>query len=145
MEQRRSSVGAMYLAVLVAAGVLYVGTCAPGVLWQDPGMFQYRILHNDLAGALGLALAHPLYHLTGIGAVHIDGGDPAYKVNLISAIAGAITVANIFLIIRLWLQSTGGGLLFISTLLVSRQTQRGREEEEDRKIFTVNPVRMTGR
>jgi hypothetical protein len=103
MEQQRSSVGAMYLVVLVAASVLYVGTCAPGSLWQDSGMYQYRIWHNDIEGALGLALSHPLYHLIGIAVKQIPVGEFAYRVNLISAISGAIAVANLFLLIRLWL------------------------------------------
>lgn len=92
-----------YLIVLAAAGALYVGTCAPGPLWQDSGMYQYRIWHNDIEGALGLALSHPLYHLVGIAAKQIPFGDFAYRVNLISAISGAIAVANLFLLIRLWL------------------------------------------
>jgi hypothetical protein len=93
----------MYLVVLVGAGALYVGTCAPGSLWQDSGMYQYRIWHNDIEGKLGLALAHPLYHLIGIGAKQIPFGEFGYRVNLISAIAGAIAAANLFLLIRLWL------------------------------------------
>ena len=36
-------------------GTLYVLTCAPGPLWQDSGLFQYRIWHNDIEGKLGLA------------------------------------------------------------------------------------------
>jgi len=32
-----------YFAVLFAAVALYVISCAPGALWQDSGMYQYRI------------------------------------------------------------------------------------------------------
>ena len=56
-----------YIAVLIIAAVLYIATCAPGALWQDSGMYQYRIRHNDIEGNLGLALSHPLYHIIGIG------------------------------------------------------------------------------
>ena len=46
------------------AGLLFYGwTCAPGVLWQDSAMFQFRVWHVDLRGDLGLVLAHPLYVL----------------------------------------------------------------------------------
>jgi hypothetical protein len=72
-------------------------TCAPGVLWQDSGMFQYRIWHHDIRGGLGLALAHPLYHYIGIAIKGIPLGEFGYRVNLISVFCGAITVANIFL------------------------------------------------
>jgi len=49
-----------------------------------------RIWHNDIEGSLGLALAHPLYHLIGIAVKQIPVGDFAYRVNLISAISGAM-------------------------------------------------------
>ncbi|MHC4759266.1 MAG: protein O-mannosyl-transferase family [Planctomycetota bacterium] len=91
-----------YMAVFFAAAILYIATCAPGILWQDSGHFQYRIFHNDLEGSLGLALAHPLYILLGIITKYIPLGELSFKVNLISAIAGAVTIANLFLLIRLW-------------------------------------------
>jgi len=97
------SVLPMYLIVLAGAGVLYIVTCAPTILWQDSGRFVYRIWHNDIQGKLGLALAHPLYIMIGIAVKHIPLGELAYKVNLISAVFGAVTVANVFLLLRLWL------------------------------------------
>jgi len=92
-----------YIAVLLASAVLYIVSCAPGPLWQDGGMYQYRIWHNDIEGKLGLALSHPLYHIIGIGVKFIPIGEFAYRVNLISAIAAAFTVANLFLLLRIWL------------------------------------------
>jgi len=52
-----------YLAVLLGAMLLYGLTCAPGALWQDSGMFQYRIWQGDLRGGLGLALVKELTEL----------------------------------------------------------------------------------
>ena len=81
-----------YIAVLIIAAVLYIATCAPGALWQDSGMYQYRIRHNDIEGNLGLALSHPLYHIIGIVVKHIPFGEFTYRINLISSIAAALTV-----------------------------------------------------
>ncbi len=91
-----------YLVVFLAAAVLYIVSCAPGSLWQDSGIYQYRIWHNDIEGKLGLALSHPLYHIIGIGVKYIPLGEFAYRVNLISAVAAAFTIANLFLLLRLW-------------------------------------------
>ncbi|MCD6392030.1 MAG: hypothetical protein J7M40_00840, partial [Planctomycetes bacterium] len=55
-----------YALVLIAAIALYAICCAPGALWQDSGLIQYRILHNDIEGKLGLALSHPLFYMAGI-------------------------------------------------------------------------------
>ena len=108
-----------YLAVLAAAAVLYIVTCAPGALWQDSGMFQYRIWHNDIEGGLGLALSHPLYHIIGIAIKHVPVGEFGYRVNLISAVTAAIAVANVFLLLRLWLKKSLPAAVGAVTLAVS--------------------------
>ena len=70
--------------------ILYALTCAPGVLWQDSAMFQFRIWHGDLLGDLGLALAHPLYILLARAFVLLPiGHDFAFRVNLFSAVSAA--------------------------------------------------------
>lgn len=97
------SVLPMYLIVLATAGVLYIVTCAPTILWQDSGMIQYRVWHNDIEGGLGLALSHPLFYILAIVAKYVPLGEFAYRVNLVSAIAAAVAVANLFLLVRLWL------------------------------------------
>ena len=50
---------ARYSAVLLITLVLYGVSCAPGAVWQDSGLIQYRVWHNDIEGRAGLALAHP--------------------------------------------------------------------------------------
>jgi hypothetical protein len=92
-----------YLIILFAAGLLYVVSCAPAILWQDSSLFVYRIWHNDIQGDLGIALSHPLYILAGMAVKCIPLGDFAYRINLISAVAGAFAVANLFLVVYLWL------------------------------------------
>ncbi len=65
-------------------------------------MFQYRVVHNEIQGNLGLALAHPLYHLLGILVKAVPVGEVFFRINLISAVAGALAVANLFLLVRIW-------------------------------------------
>jgi hypothetical protein len=99
----KSKITRHYATVLCGALALYVVSCAPGVLWQDSGLIQYRIWHNDVEGFLGLALSHPLFYILAIGAKYIPLGEFAHRVNLVSAIAAAVAVANMFLFMRLWL------------------------------------------
>jgi hypothetical protein len=108
-----------YLAVLGGALVLYGLTCAPAVLWQDSGLFVYRIWHNDLQGNLGIALAHPLYILLGIVVKSIPLGDFAHRVNLISAVCGAVSIANLYLLVRLWLGRALPAIVAAVTLALS--------------------------
>ena len=82
-------------------------------------MYQYRIWHNDIEGKLGLALSHPLYHIIGIGVKYIPLGEFAYRINFISAVAAAVTIANLFLLLRLWLGKNLPAVLASVTLALS--------------------------
>ncbi len=112
-------IGVQYFLVLLCSLALYTATCAPTVLWQDSGLFVYRIWHNDLQGNLGIALAHPLYIMLGIVAKLIPFGEPAWRINMISVVFGAIAVANLFLLLRLWLDRVWPALIGAVTLAVS--------------------------
>ncbi len=114
-----SDTAAGYLIVLLAAGVLYGVSCAPGAVWQDSGLIQYRVWHNDVEGFMGLALSHPLYYLAAIGAKHIPLGEFGRRVNCMSAIAGAAAVANLYLLVRLWLGRSFPAVIAAVTLAVA--------------------------
>ena len=71
---------------------LYAGTCARGVGFQDNGIHQYRILTGQLEHPSGLALSHPLHYWLGRAALRLPLGEPALRLNLLSALAGAVGV-----------------------------------------------------
>ena len=126
-----------YIAVLLIAAGLYIATCAPGALWQDSGMYQYRIRHNDIEGNLGLALSHPLYHIIGIGVKHIRLGEFAYRINLISAVAAAFTIANLFLLLRIWLGRILPAVIAAATLALSHTFWRHAVIAETYTLYTA--------
>lgn len=119
MEKTKSRLVWWYFAVLCSALVLYAVSCAPGALWQDSGLIQYRIWHNDIEGFLGLAISHPLFYILGIGAKYIPLGEFGYRVNMVSAIAAAVAVANLFLFVRLWLGRNFPAVIAAVSLAVS--------------------------
>ncbi|HUU98534.1 MAG TPA: DUF2723 domain-containing protein [Phycisphaerae bacterium] len=98
--RRASPSGREYLVALLAALVFYLVSMAPGPLWQDSGLAQVRVLQGDLHGNFGLALSHPLYYVLAIGFQYLPLGESAFKTNLVSAVFGALTVANAFLLLR---------------------------------------------
>jgi hypothetical protein len=108
-----------YLAVFCSSLVLYTVSCAPGPLWQDSGLIQYRIWHNDIEGFLGLAISHPLFYILAIGAKYVPLSEFGYRVNLVSAVAAAVAVANLFLFVRLWLGRNFPAVIAALTLAVS--------------------------
>jgi hypothetical protein len=100
--QSRNNLTKHYLVVLAAAMILYSVSAAPSLLWQDSGMIQYRVLNNDIKGGLGLALSHPLYYLVSIGAKYIPIGSVIRRINMVTAVASAFAIANVYLLMRLW-------------------------------------------
>ena len=105
--------------MLIVVAVLYGISCAPGAVWQDSGLIQYRVWHGDVEGRLGLALSHPLYYLVAIGAGHIPLGEFGRRVNCVSAFFGAVTAANLFLLVRLWLGRIFPAVIAAVTLALS--------------------------
>ena len=119
MSKAGSNLKLNYVYVFLTAALLYVATCAPGVVWQDSGVIQYRVFHNDIEGRLGLALSHPLYYLLAIGVKNIPYGDVACKVNMMTAVISALAVANLYLLLRLWLGGNFAALLGATSLALS--------------------------
>ncbi len=93
-----------YLIVLTAVGILYYISVAPGVLWQDSGLAQIRVVRHDFLGTLGLALAHPLYYLIAHAFQLLPFSDSAYKTNLVSATFASLTIANIYILLSMLLR-----------------------------------------
>ncbi|MHC4691702.1 MAG: protein O-mannosyl-transferase family [Planctomycetota bacterium] len=126
-----------YITMFLAAVALYAATCAPGPVWQDSGVYQCRIWQNDIEGELGLALSHPLYHIIGIVVKHIPIGEFGYRINLISAISGAFAVANLFLLLRLWLKKNLPAILGAITLSLSHTFWRHATIAEDYTMYAA--------
>ncbi|MHC4388985.1 MAG: protein O-mannosyl-transferase family [Planctomycetota bacterium] len=119
MTSQNSKIAITYIAVLIASVVLYTASCAPSFLWQDSGMIQYRVWNNDIEGKLGLALAHPLFYVLAICAKYVPISEFAHRVNMVSAIAAAVAVANLFLLLRLWLNANWPALIASFTFALS--------------------------
>ncbi len=86
---------AVFLGALSLA--LYIRTLAPSVLYGDISEFQ------TLSYTLGMthASGYPTQIIFGKLFTFLPVGDIAYRVNLMSAFFGALTVANVYLIVRL--------------------------------------------
>ncbi len=108
-----------YSIILFIALVLYSVSCAPGAVWQDSGLIQYRVWHNDVEGFAGLAISHPLYYILAIGAKCVPLGEFGHRVNLVSAVAAAVAMANLYLLVRLWLGRDFPAVIAAVTLAVS--------------------------
>jgi len=88
---------ALALAVACASLALYVRTLAPGLLYGDSGEFQTLVYSLGMTHPTG----YPVYVLLGRLFTLLLSGDPAWRVNLFSAVLGAWTVACLYLIVRL--------------------------------------------
>ncbi|HUU85643.1 MAG TPA: hypothetical protein VM243_19260 [Phycisphaerae bacterium] len=83
-----------WLLGLVFAAAVYLPTMAPGLLWGDSGDAQIRVLLGQFRDTGAIARSHPTYYAVAWSlyrALHVDA---AWAANLVSALAGVITVAN---------------------------------------------------
>ena len=119
MAETNQKLSWWYAGIFFSTALVYILSCAPGALWQDSGLIQYRIWHNDVEGPLGLALSHPLFYIITIAVKYVPLGEFFYRINLVSAIAGAVTIANIFLLVHLWLDRNFPAVVAAVTLAVS--------------------------
>ena len=96
---RPLGVALVCLGVAGFALVLYLRTLAPGVLHYDrPAMLDSAMFQAQLA-TLGIThpTGYPTYTMLGHLFTYLPVGDEAYRVNLLSAVAGAAAVALLFL------------------------------------------------
>jgi hypothetical protein len=95
------------LAVGVAALAAYVRTLAPDVLYSDSAEFQ------TLAYTLGMthSTGYPIYLLLARLLGLLPLGSLAWRVNLLSATSGAVTVSAVYLLARHVTRSRIGALL----------------------------------
>ena len=107
----RSHAWLVGLATGLAALVLYALTAARGAEWQDSGFHQYRIITGQLEHPLGLALSHPLHYWLGRFACAIPGGDPLLRINLVSALCGAVGIGVLAGLVARLGRSRAAGLL----------------------------------
>ena len=100
MSRRFASLSRDYRVCAALTGLLaflvYLRTLAPTVMWYDMGeltttSYVLGIAHNT---------GYPLYILLGKLFTFLPVGDVAYRVNLMSAVFAALTVATVFLIVH---------------------------------------------
>jgi SAM-dependent methyltransferase len=83
------SMGLLILALPALALAFYISTLAPTVLWGDDAFFQRSAFDGTLPRDGG---GHWLWFMLARAIVHILPGEVAYKVNLLSALAGTATI-----------------------------------------------------
>lgn len=111
-ERRKANVEPrfdFYVSVLLAlvAFAVYVRTLTPGVLDGDSGEWQY------MANILGVphSTGYPLYILLAKLVSFLPLGNPAWRVNLFSAICAALSIPIVYLLAKRVAQSRLAGVL----------------------------------
>lgn len=98
------------LALAITAFVVYLRTLTPGVLDGDSGEWQY------MANILGVphSTGYPLYILLAKLTTLLPIGNPAWRVNLFSAICAALSIPVVYLLAKRVAQSRVAAILAAS-------------------------------
>lgn len=75
------------------AAALYLLTSAPGLIWGDSGNAQLRVLLGHFFDRSDYSRSHITFYIICRGLSRL-GADPARTATTVSALAGAVTVAN---------------------------------------------------
>lgn len=125
---------------LIASGVglvafaFYLRTLAPGLLWGDPGEFQFAAWLAGLAHPTG----YPLYLSLGWLWSHaLSWGDPAWRLNLFSALWGGVTVGLTYVTALRILQRVSPGNPPLRSDDFSRPTPHRTAETATAKAFSA--------
>ncbi len=95
-EPLRAGNGMVLFCVFSFALLLYGGTAARAIQWQDRGAYVLRVVTNEPENTYGLALVHPLhFHLCRI-ADSLGLVPSPHAVALVSSVFGAVTVGLVF-------------------------------------------------
>lgn len=100
--------------------VLYALTAQRGVVWQDSGIYQWRLLYSDLLGVNNLSSAHPAFilinrFLCGLLTTYVDVDLP-FAANLCSAFWMGLTLCIFQRIAFMLTRSSWAAILATLTL-----------------------------
>lgn len=98
------------ISIASSAFALYLRTLAPSVLISDPGEYQFVLYELGIPHPTG----YPLYVLLGHFWSRLPIGSVAYRINLLSAVFGVVTL--IFVYLGLWELTKCRGVAFGLTL-----------------------------
>jgi len=87
---------AVALVIFIAALTLYVRTLAPSVVALFDDSLEFQLVAYQLA--IAHPTGYPLYTLLGWLFTRLPLGDVAYRVNLMSAFFGALTITLVYLV-----------------------------------------------
>lgn len=108
-----------WVGVFVAAMVLYGLTASRSIGWQDSGQFVLRVVRGEVTDPFGLACAHPLHFWLCTAAAKLLPVEPPAALALVSALFGALAVANAFGIVRRLTGRAGAALMAAGGLAVA--------------------------
>ncbi|UCC87434.1 MAG: DUF2723 domain-containing protein [Anaerolineales bacterium] len=130
--------GWVAVALFIAGLLAYVSTLAPTVLDGDAALFQYT------PSVLGITYptGYPTYILLGrLCAMFVPIGPVAYRMNLFSAVCGALALAFLYAALRRLLESRLAALLAVLTFGTLPTYWRWATEA---KIYTLHILLLSG-
>lgn len=113
--RRRKDVLAFW-GLVVGGLILYVTTLAPTVVWGDDATLQLAAVKGELQASAG---GHPAWVALAHLLTKLPVGELAYRVNLLSALAGAATLGLLYLCLRALPVSRPAGILATTAFAIS--------------------------
>jgi hypothetical protein len=121
----------------VLAIAVYWPSLAPGLLWEDSGEAQVRVLAQAYRDGLELSRAHITYYTPAILLHRFGGIDAARAANVVAMLAGAITIGNFAVLLVLLLERVVARVAGTALLLFSHTMWQTSAVAEDNTCTTM--------
>ncbi|MCG3209554.1 MAG: hypothetical protein FOGNACKC_03181 [Anaerolineae bacterium] len=137
----------LFAALSLAALAVYWFSLAPSITWRNNGADSGDLAAAVAVGGVPHPPGFPTYLLLGSLFVRLPVGDVAYRLNLLSAVAAALTVALIGLILRRLLARHGdyqlAGLCAATAALLLAFTPLFWSQAVITEVYTVTTLAAT--
>jgi len=130
-----------WLLVFGVSLSLYAATANRGAQWQDSGFLILSIVTGQLVRPLGLALTHPLHYWLGRLAIWPAVCEPSLAITLVSSLAAALAVANVYGCVRCLTGRNSAALFAAASLAVAHTFWRMATLTE---VYTITAALLAG-
>src|SRR5205085_6545333 len=90
--------GTIAVAGGIVALILYLRTLAPSITMANGAGDSGELASTAYTLGIAHPTGYPLYTLLGFVVTHLGGGEPAFSLNVFSAVMGAVTVGLLLLL-----------------------------------------------
>lgn len=136
-RSREERLAISWILGALAAAAVYSLSLAPGLLWEDSGDSQVRVLAHAYRDGLELSRAHIFYYAAAILLHQAGSVDAAVAANVVAMLAGAFAIGNLAALLTLLLEGVTARVAGTALFLFSHTMWQTSSVAEDNTCIVM--------